>query len=39
MAEVIKHENHTLSRDMDLEVKEIIKKELKRQKNQLILIA
>ena len=39
MAEVIKNENHTLSRDMDLEVKEIIKKELKRQKNQLILIA
>ena len=39
MAEVTKHENHTLSRDMDLEIKEIIKKELKRQKNQLILIA
>ena len=39
MAESKKHENHTLSRDIDLEVKEIIKKELKRQKSQLILIA
>lgn len=34
-----KHENHTLSIDIDNEVKEIIKKELERQKNQLILIA
>lgn len=34
-----KHENHTLSTDIDAEVKEIIKKELERQKNQLILIA
>ena len=34
-----KHENHTLSTDIDNEVKEIIKKELERQKNQLILIA
>jgi len=34
-----KHENHTLSTDIDTEVKEIIKKELERQKNQLILIA
>jgi glycine hydroxymethyltransferase len=34
-----KHENHTLSTDTDGEVKEIIKKELERQKNQLILIA
>jgi len=34
-----KHENHTLSVDIDTEVKEIIKKELERQKNQLILIA
>ena len=39
MAESKKHKNHTLSRDIDLEVKEIIKKELKRQKSQLILIA
>jgi glycine hydroxymethyltransferase len=34
-----KHENHTLSTDIDTEIKEIIKKELERQKNQLILIA
>lgn len=34
-----KHENHTLSTDIDNEIKEIIKKELERQKNQLILIA
>ncbi|GAI70105.1 unnamed protein product [marine sediment metagenome] len=34
-----KHENHTLSVDVDTEVKEIIKKELERQKRQLILIA
>ncbi len=33
------HENHTLSKDMDIEVKDIIKKELGRQKSQLILIA
>ncbi len=39
MAESKKHENHTLSRDVDIEVKEIIKKELERQRNQLILIA
>jgi len=34
-----KHENHTLSADTDIEVKEIIKKEVERQKSQLILIA
>ena len=39
MAESKKHENHTLSRDIDIEIKEIIKKELERQKDQLILIA
>lgn len=39
MVESKKHENHTLSTDIDNEVKEIIKKELERQKNQLILIA
>jgi glycine hydroxymethyltransferase len=39
MAEAKKHENHTLSKDIDIEVKKIIKKELERQKNQLILIA
>jgi glycine hydroxymethyltransferase len=39
MAEIKKHENHTLSKDIDLEVKKIIEKELNRQKNSLILIA
>ena len=34
-----KHENHTLSKDKDIEIKKIIKKELKRQKSQLLLIA
>ncbi len=39
MTELKKHQNHTLSADIDVEVKEIIKKELERQKNNLILIA
>ncbi len=39
MASSRKHENHTLNTDIDTEVKEIIKKELERQKSQLILIA
>jgi glycine hydroxymethyltransferase len=34
-----KYENHTLSTDVDNEIKKIIKKELERQKSQLILIA
>lgn len=34
-----KHENHTLTKDIDIEVKKIIEKELQRQKSQLILIA
>ena len=33
------HRNHTLSQVEDVEIKKIIKKELDRQKNQLILIA
>jgi glycine hydroxymethyltransferase len=39
MSSLKKHENHTLSTDIDTEIKKIIKKELERQKNQLILIA
>ena len=34
-----RHENHTLNKDFDIEVKKIIEKELERQKSQLILIA
>lgn len=34
-----KHDNHTLSKTTDTEVGEIIERELKRQKSQLILIA
>jgi glycine hydroxymethyltransferase len=34
-----KHDNHTLSKTIDTEVGEIIERELKRQKSQLILIA
>lgn len=39
MSSLKKYENHTLSTDIDTEIKKIIKKELERQKNQLILIA
>jgi len=39
MSSLKKYENHTLSTDIDDEIKKIIKKELERQKNQLILIA
>ncbi len=34
-----KHENHTLSKNTDTEVRNIIEKELARQKSQLVLIA
>jgi glycine hydroxymethyltransferase len=34
-----KHENHTLSTEEDIEIKKIIKKEIERQKSQIILIA
>jgi glycine hydroxymethyltransferase len=34
-----KDANHTLSKDIDFEIKQIIEKELERQKNQIILIA
>ena len=34
-----KDANHTLNKDIDFEIKQIIKKELERQKNQIILIA
>lgn len=34
-----KHENHTLSTGEDIEIKKIIKKEIERQKSQIILIA
>ncbi len=39
MTELKKNRNHTLSADIDVEVKDIIKEELERQKNNLILIA
>jgi len=39
MTSLKKHENHTLSKERDTEIKQIIEKELERQKNQLILIA
>jgi glycine hydroxymethyltransferase len=39
MSSLKKYENHTLSTDIDDEIKKIIKKELERQKSQLILIA
>jgi glycine hydroxymethyltransferase len=34
-----KDANHTLNKDIDFEIKQIIEKELERQKNQIILIA
>ena len=34
-----KHENHTLSTEEDIEIKKIIKREIERQKSQIILIA
>jgi glycine hydroxymethyltransferase len=34
-----KHENHTLNKDTDTEVRKIIERELARQKSQLVLIA
>lgn len=39
MTDSSEHKNHTLSTDEDLEIKKIIKKEIERQKSQIILIA
>src|SRR4030043_2484596 len=39
MTDLKKHENHTLSIEIDAEIKKTIEKELERQKSQLILIA
>ena len=39
MTNLKKHENHTLSVEIDTEIKKIIEKELERQKSQIILIA
>jgi glycine hydroxymethyltransferase len=39
MTDSSKHKNHTLSTDEDIEIKKIIKKEIERQRSQIILIA